>query len=127
MRYMMMHKIDENLPGAFNPSPEFMARMESFMKEAGQSGILLAAEGLCKTSKADATRITVTGGKTTVTDGPFTETKELIAGFALVDVRSHEEAVEWGRRFSDVFAETIGEVEVDIRRVYEGPEHGQSA
>ncbi|MEV1318383.1 YciI family protein [Micromonospora arborensis] len=126
MRYMMMHKLDENLPGAFNPSPEFMARMEAFMKEVAQAGILVAAEGLCPTV-TDATRITVSGGKTTVTDGPFTETKELIAGFALVDVRSHEEAVEWGRRFVDVFAETIGEVEVDIRRVYEAPEVGQPA
>ncbi|MEV4820519.1 YciI family protein [Micromonospora sp. NPDC049274] len=126
MRYMMMHKLDENLPGAFNPSPEFMARMEGFMKEVAQAGILVAAEGLCPTV-TDATRITVSGGKTTVTDGPFTETKELIAGFALVDVRSHEEAVEWGRRFVDVFASTIGEVEVDIRRVYESPEPGQQA
>ncbi|MEU4337196.1 YciI family protein [Micromonospora lupini] len=123
---MMMHKLDENLPGAFNPSPEFMARMEGFMKEVAQAGILVAAEGLCPTV-TDATRITVSGGKTTVTDGPFTETKELIAGFALVDVRSHEEAVEWGRRFVDVFAATIGEVEVDIRRVYEAPEPGQQA
>ncbi|MET8308414.1 YciI family protein [Micromonospora sp. NPDC005173] len=126
MRYMLMHKLNENLPGAFDPSPEFNARMEAFMKEVAQSGILLAAEGLCETSKG-ATRISVTGGKTTVTDGPFTETKELIAGFALVDVRSQEEAVEWGRRFADVFAETIGEVEVDIRRVYEAPEADQPA
>ncbi|MFF5177643.1 YciI family protein [Micromonospora sp. NPDC000316] len=121
MRYMLMHKLDENLPEAFNPSPEFIARMEGFLKEVAQSGVLLAAEGLCETSKG-ATRITVTGGKTTVTDGPFTETKELIAGFALLDVRSQEEAVEWGRRFADIFAETIGEVEVDVRRVFEMPE-----
>ncbi|MEU7753483.1 YciI family protein [Micromonospora sp. NPDC049101] len=120
MRYMMMHKLDENLPEAFNPSPEFLARMEGFMKDVAQAGILVAAEGLCPTV-TDATRITVSGGKTTVTDGPFTETKELIAGFALVDVRSREEALEWGRRFVDVFAETIGAVEVDIRRVYEAP------
>ncbi|WP_410809596.1 YciI family protein [Micromonospora sp. 067-2] len=126
MRYMLMHKLDENLPEAFHPSPEFLARMEGFMKEVAQSGVLLAAEGLCETSKG-ATRITVTGGKTTVTDGPFTETKELIAGFALVDVRSHEEAVEWGRRFTEVFAETIGEVEVDVRRVYEAPEGAHPA
>lgn len=126
MRYMMMHKLDENLPGVFNPPPEFVARMERFMKEVAQAGILVAAEGLCPTV-TDATRITVSGGKTTVTDGPFTETKELIAGFALVDVRSHEEAVEWGRRFVDVFTETFGAVEVDIRRVYESPEPGQPA
>lgn len=126
MRYMLMHKLDENLPEAFNPSPEFIARMEGFMKEVAQSGVLLAAEGLCETSKG-ATRITVSGGKITVTDGPFTETKELIAGFALLDVRSQEEAVEWGRRFADIFAETIGEVEVDVRRVFEMPEGGQPA
>ncbi|WP_406075304.1 YciI family protein [Micromonospora sp. NBC_01638] len=123
---MLMHKLDENLPEAFNPSPEFIARMEGFMKEVAQSGVLLAAEGLCETSKG-ATRITVSGGKITVTDGPFTETKELIAGFALLDVRSQEEAVEWGRRFADIFAETIGEVEVDVRRVFEMPEGGQPA
>lgn len=86
-----------------------------------QAGVLLAAEGLCETSKG-ATRITVTGGKTTVTDGPFTETKELIAGFALLDVRSQEEAVEWGRRFTEVFADTVGDVEVDVRKVFEMPE-----
>lgn len=126
MRYMLMHKLDENLPEAFNPSPEFITRMEGFMKEVAQTGVLLAAEGLCETSKG-ATRITVSGGKTTVTDGPFTETKELIAGFALLDVRSQEEAVEWGRRFTDIFAETIGEVEVDVRRVFEMPEGGQPA
>ncbi|MGC4809070.1 YciI family protein [Micromonospora sp. DT228] len=124
MRYMMMHKLDENLPGVFNPGPEFVARMEGFMKEVAQAGILVAAEGLCPTV-TDATRITVSGGTTTVTDGPFTETKELIAGFALVDVRSHEEAVHWGRRFVDVFTETFDGVEVDIRRVYEAPEAGQ--
>ncbi|WP_444950066.1 YciI family protein [Micromonospora ureilytica] len=121
MRYMLMHKLDETRPEVFNPSPEFMARMEGFMKEVAQAGVLLAAEGLCETSKG-ATRITVAGGKTTVTDGPFTETKELIAGFALLDVRSQEEAVEWGRRFTEVFADTVGDVEVDVRKVFEMPE-----
>lgn len=121
MRYMLMHKLDETQTEGFNPSPEFMARMDGFMKEVAQAGVLLAAEGLCETSKG-ATRITVTGGKTTVTDGPFTETKELIAGFALLDVRSHEEAVEWGRRFTEVFADTVGDVEVDVRKVFEMPE-----
>lgn len=123
MRYMLMHKLDETQTEAFNPSPEFMARMDDFMKEVAQSGVLLAAEGLCQTSDG-ATRITVSAGRTTVTDGPFTETKELIAGFALLDVRSHEEAVEWGQRFVQVFADTVGDVEVDVRRVFERPEQG---
>ncbi|MFU8870417.1 YciI family protein [Micromonospora sp. SL4-19] len=120
MRYMLMHKLDENLPGAFDPSPEFMTRMGAFMEEVAKSGVLLAAEGLCKSSEESA-RITATKGKTTITDGPFTETKELIAGFALVEVRSKEEAVEWAKRFVDIFVQTGIDVEVDVRRVSEGP------
>ncbi|PWR12684.1 hypothetical protein DKT69_23300 [Micromonospora sicca] len=119
MRYMIMHKLDEDVPGNFDPSPEFMKTMGAFMEEVVQAGVLLAAEGLCA-SKEEAARITVSKGKTTVTDGPFTETKELIAGFALVDVRSRDEAVEWGKRFTDVFVQHGIDVEVDVRRVYEG-------
>ncbi|OKI41703.1 YciI family protein [Micromonospora sp. CB01531] len=121
MRYMLMHKLDENTPGAFDPSPEFMIQMGAFIDEVAKSGILLAAEGLHKSSKEDATRITATKGKTTFTDGPFTETKELIAGFALLEVRSKEEAVEWGKRFINVFTDHGIDVEVDVRRVNEGP------
>ncbi len=121
MRYMLMHKLDENVPGAFDPSPEFIKQMGGFIEEVAKSGALLAAEGLCKSSKEDASRITATKGKTTITDGPFTETKELIAGFALMEVRSKEEAVEWGKRFIQVFVDHGLDVEVDVRRVHEGP------
>jgi hypothetical protein len=124
MRYMLMHKLDENVPGNYDPSPEFQARMGRFMQEAYQAGVVLAAEGLHPT-KVDSARITVSGGKTTIKDGPFTETKELIAGFALVEVRSKEEAVEWAKRFADVFIETGSDVEIDIRPICEMP--GQSA
>ncbi|SCL20213.1 Uncharacterized conserved protein [Micromonospora rhizosphaerae] len=118
MRFMLMHKLDEDTPGAFNPSPEFMKRMDAFIGEVSKAGVLLAAEGL-HPSKVDSTRLTTAKGKTTVTDGPFTETKELIAGFALVQVRSKEEAVEWGKRFIDVFVQEGIDVEVDVRRVCE--------
>ena len=124
MRYMIMHKLDENVPGAFDPSPEFVTQMGAFIEEVAKSGVLLAAEGLTKSSKDDAARITASKGKTTVIDGPFTETKELIAGFALVEVRSKEEAVEWGRRFTQVFVDNGLDVEVDVRRVHEGPGEG---
>jgi hypothetical protein len=113
MRFMLMHKLDESIPEAFNPSPEFVAKMGAFIQEAAQAGVLLAGEGLRPTSEG-ATRITVSGGKKTVTDGPFTETKELIAGFALLEVRSMEEAVEWAHRFTDLFDH---DVEVDVRLV----------
>ncbi|MEU8260407.1 YciI family protein [Micromonospora sp. NPDC048999] len=121
MRYMLMHKLDENTPGAFDPSPDFIKQMGSFIEEVAKAGVLLAGEGLCKSSKEDASRITAAKGKTTITDGPFTETKELIAGFALLDVRSKEEAVEWGKRFIQVFVDHGIDVEVDVRRVNEGP------
>lgn len=114
MRFMLMHKLDETVPENFQPSAEFFARMDVLMKEAAQAGVLLAAEGL-RPSTESAARITVNGGERTVTDGPFTETKELIAGFALVEVRSQEEAVEWAHRFADLF----DDVEVDVRRVAE--------
>ncbi|MEU1969437.1 YciI family protein [Micromonospora sediminicola] len=93
------------------------------MAEADQAGILLAAEGLCKSSD-DSARITATKGRKTVTDGPFTETKELIAGFGLVDVRSKEEAVQWAKRFVDVFVHSGLDVEVDVRRVNDRPHPG---
>ncbi|SBT52458.1 YciI family protein [Micromonospora auratinigra] len=123
MRYLLMHRLDEAEPRNFEPSPEFLARMGEFVTEANRAGILLAAEGLCKSSD-DSARITATKGKKTVTDGPFTETKELIAGFGLVDVRSKEEAVEWAKRFVDVFVQSGLDVEVDVRRVNEGPHPG---
>ncbi len=118
MRFMIMHKLDENNHDAWHPDAAFLARMDAFIKEAVDAGVLLAGEGL-RPSSVDAARITVTGGRSTITDGPFAETKELIAGFALMQLRDKAEAVEWGKRFADIFAETIGEVEVDIRRVAE--------
>ncbi|MFD2764254.1 YciI family protein [Micromonospora eburnea] len=124
MQYMLMHKLDENVPGTFEPSPEFIKQMGAFMGEVVKSGVLLAAAGLHKSSKEDAARITATKGKTTITDGPFTETKELIAGFALMEVRSKEEALEWARRFTQVFIDHGVDVEVDVRRVNEGPGQG---
>jgi hypothetical protein len=114
MRFMIMHKLDENDPEAFAPSPELIGRMSVFMREAAQAGVLLTAEGL-RPSSTGAARITVSDGKRTVIDGPFTETKELIAGFTIVQVPSKEEAVEWGWRFADIF----GDIEVDVRQVTE--------
>ncbi|MEW2381472.1 YciI family protein [Micromonospora sp. NPDC047707] len=121
MRYMLMHKLDENEPLAFDPSPQFIERMGAFIEEAQKAGVFLAGEGLEKSSK-ESGRITADKGKVTVTDGPFTETKELIAGFALLEVRDKNEAMEWGRRFVNLFIEEGVYVEVDVRRVFEFPE-----
>ncbi|NJP32026.1 YciI family protein [Micromonospora thermarum] len=120
MRYMLMHKLDENQPRAFDPSPEFIEKMGAFIEEAQKAGVFLAGEGLEKSSK-ESGRITAEKGKVTVTDGPFTETKELIAGFAILEVRDKDEAMEWGRRFTNLFIEDGVDVEVDVRRVFEFP------
>src|SRR5512140_259125 len=94
------------------PDEEIFAEMNKFNEEMVKAGVLLAAEGLQPTSKG--ARIKYQDGKTTVTDGPFTESKELIAGFWLIQVKSKEEAIAWMKR-----APFGGGVELEIRQVYE--------
>jgi hypothetical protein len=118
MRFLMVHKVDENQPGAFAPPPEVFAKIGALMEEMTKAGVLLAADGVLPS--AFGARVRYAGGKRTVTDGPFTEAKEVIAGFALIQARSKEEAVEWSSRF----AEIIGDVEVEVRQVAEAPEVG---
>ena len=113
MRYLMVHKIDETKPNAYSPSPELIAGMGALMGEMTQAGILLAADGVQHSSRG--ARIRLSGGKKTVTDGPFTEAKEVIGGYAIVQVRSLDEAKEWASRFADV----VGDVEVEIRLIGE--------
>ncbi|WP_238014511.1 YciI family protein [Dactylosporangium sp. AC04546] len=114
MRYMLMHRLDQTNAAAWQPDPEFMAKMGAFMEEVGKAGVLLAAEGLTHPS-AGAQTITVKSGQTTVVDGPFAEAKEVIGGFGILQVRDEAEAVEWGRRFAALF----DEVTVEVRRVSE--------
>jgi hypothetical protein len=111
LRFLLVHRLDERVPGAFSPSHEVMARMGRFMADVTKAGVLLAAEGVGPSSEGALVRLS--GGKRTVTDGPFTEAKEVIAGFALIQVRSKDEAIEWASRFADV----LGDVEVEVRRV----------
>jgi hypothetical protein len=113
VRFMMIYRTDERRPDAFNPSAETIAGMGRLMGEMAKAGVLLEAEGL-RPSSAGA-RVTFAEGKRVVVDGPFAEAKEVIAGFALLQVKSKEEAIEWSSRFADV----IGEVEVEIRQVTE--------
>jgi hypothetical protein len=113
MRYLMLYK-----PGEENDAPptqEELTKMGRFIEEAVKAGVLLATEG-CLPS-AMGVRVDVTNGKYTVTDGPFPETKELIAGFALVQVKSKAEAVEWAKRFLAV----VGKGQSEIRQVMDQP------
>lgn len=109
-RPLVMHYSDAN-EADVPPSPELIAAMAQFMGEAAQAGVLLAAEGVRASSHG--ARLTVDGGKVTVTDGPFAEAKELIAGFAILDVRSKEEAIEHAKRFAKV----SGATKIDVRLV----------
>ncbi len=97
MRFMMLLPAPaEALEKCAVPSPEIVLPMRKFNQEMAKAGVLLGAEGLHPSSKG--TRIRVSGGKRVVTDGPFAEAKEVIAGFWIIQVKSKEEAVEWAKR-----------------------------
>jgi hypothetical protein len=117
MRFMMLVKANEDSEAGVLPSKEILAAMGAYNEELVKAGVLLAAEGLHPSSKG--ARVRFSGGKRTVTNGPFTETKELIAGFWLIQVKSKEEAIEWASRVP--FAD--GE-ELEVRQVFEAEDFG---
>src|SRR5260370_42570482 len=97
MRFMMLLPTPAQALEKFAvPSPDIVLPMRKFNADMAKAGVLLAAEGLHPTSKG--TRLRVSGGKRVITDGPFTEAKEVIAGFWIIQVKSKEEAVEWAKR-----------------------------
>ena len=117
MRFMVIVKADKNSEAGVMPSEQLLAEMGKFNEELAQAGVLLAAEGLHPSSKG--ARVSFSGGKRTVTDGPFAEAKELIAGFWLWQVKSKEEAIEWLKRAP------FGEgAEIEIRQVFEASDFG---
>ena len=110
MRFLSIYKtVETNTP----PSPELIGRMEKLISESMAAGTLLATEGCLPT--ALGARVRRSGRNTTVTDGPFTESKEVIAGFALLQANSREEAIEMTRQFLDV----AGDGECEIRQIFE--------
>src|SRR6202166_4548574 len=117
MRCMVIVKASKESEAGVLPSTEILQKMGKFNEELVKNGVMLAGEGLQATSKGK--RVKFEGEKRTVIDGPFTETKELIAGFWLWQVRSMEEAVEWLKR-----APFDGGTEVEIRRVFEAEDFG---
>src|SRR5207344_2248826 len=117
MRFMVIVKADKNSEAGIMPSREILTAMGKFNEELVKAGVMLAGEGLHPSSKGK--RIKFSGGKQTITDGPFTETKELVAGFWLWQVRSMEEAVEWLKR-----SPFDGGAEVEIRPVFEAEDFG---
>jgi len=118
MRVMVIVKANKESESGVLPSREILTEMGKFNEELVKAGVMLAGEGLH--SSAKGVRVKFGGGKSTVTDGPFTETKELIAGFWLWQVKSLEEAVEWIRR--SPFQK--GNEEIEIRRVFDAEDFG---
>jgi hypothetical protein len=119
MRVMVMVKANKDSEAGIMPKQKLLAEMGKFNEELVKAGVLLAADGLQPSSKGK--RIRFSGEKRTVIDGPFTETKELIAGFWLWQLRSMEEAVEWVKRCPNPHE---GEAEIEIRQVFEAEDFG---
>ena len=119
MRCIVMVKATKDSEAGVMPKQELLAEMGKFNEELVKAGVLLAAEGLQPSSKGK--RVRFSGSNRRVIDGPFTEAKELIAGFWLWQVRSMEEAVEWVKRCPNPFE---GESEIEIRQVFEADDFG---
>jgi hypothetical protein len=116
MRFMVIVKADKNSEAGKMPSAELMAAMGKFNEEMVKAGVMLAGEGLQPSSKG--ARVRISGSKRTVIDGPFAETKELIAGFWLIQVKSKAEAIEWVKRCPAPMGGAHDE-EIEIRQVFE--------
>ena len=117
MRFMMIVKADERSEAGVLPTEQELAEMATYNEQLVKSGVLLAGEGLQASSRG--ARVHYSGSKRTVVDGPFTEAKELIAGFWLIQVKSKEEAIEWAKRVP------FTEGHVELRQVFELDDFGQ--
>jgi len=118
MRFMIIVKANEDSEGGVMPSEQELAEMGKFNEELVKAGILLAGEGLHPSSRG--VRVRFSGSDRTVVDGPFAETKELIAGFWLIQVKSKDEAIEWIKRVP------FKEGEIEIRQVFETEDFAES-
>jgi hypothetical protein len=121
MRFMVMVKATKDSEAGVMPSQQLLAEMGRYNEELVKAGVLLAGEGLHPSSRG--VRVRFSGKERTVIDGPFAETKELVAGFWLLQVRSKEEVIEWVRRCPNPFD---GESEIEIRQVFEADDFGEA-
>ena len=119
MRFLGLLKADKDSEAGAPPSKELLEKMGKFMEEITKAGVLLDTAGLQPSSKG--ARVRLSAGKVTVIDGPFTETKELIASYALFETKSMAEAIQWTARFLEV----LGEGECEIRPLYEPGDFGE--
>lgn len=123
MRFMIIVKATRDSEAGVMPEESLMAAMAAYHEELVKAGVLLDASGLQPSAKG--TRIKYSGGKRTIVDGPFTEAKELIAGYTLIQVKSREEAMEWAKRFPNPSGEHA-DGEIEIRQLFELEDFGPS-
>lgn len=121
MRFMVIVKADKSSEAGVLPDRKLLAEMGKYNEELVKAGVMLAGEGLHPSSKG--ARVKFSGSKRTVIDGPFSETKELIAGFWLIQAKSREEAIEWVKRAPNPSPGT--ESEIEIRQVFEAEDFGE--
>ena len=126
MRFMMMVKADADYEAAKPPKPELMAAIGTLSAEMQRAGVLLENGGLAPS--AQGAKVRVARGRVSVKDGPFTEAKEVVGGYAILRAGSRQEAIELGKRFMQIHADTMGsswEGELEIRQLLDfGPEKG---
>ncbi|SFI28438.1 Uncharacterized conserved protein [Collimonas sp. OK307] len=120
MRFMIIRKADKNTEAGTMPSTELITAMMKYNEEMIQAGVMLAGEGLQPSAKG--ARIKFSAGRPTVFDGPFAETKELIAGFTMIQVQSRQEAIDWVKRWPALDGD--GAVELELRQVFEAEDFG---
>ena len=116
-RFLTMIRVDEHNAPAGGPSPELMERMGALFEEVTKAGVMLDTAGLTPT--AEGTRITWSGGQLSYTDGPFTESKEVVGGYAILQAKDKAEALEWARRFLQVHEE-YWTITAEVRQIVEG-------
>ena len=120
MRFMLIRRADKTTEAGVLPGTELLEAMVNYNEEMVKAGVMLQGEGLQSSSKG--ARVKISKGKRTVTDGPFAETKELIAGFSIIQVGSKAEAIEWVKRWP---ALDVG-AEIEIRQIFEAEDFGDS-
>lgn len=125
MKFMMIVKATKDSEAGAPPSQELIEAMMKYNEELVRAGVLLAADGLHPSSSGIRLSYSNPGEKPKVMDGPFTEAKELIAGYTLIDVKSREEAIEWAMRMPDPHG--FGEGQIELRQVYEAQELTQDS
>jgi hypothetical protein len=125
MRFMMIVKASKDSEAGIMPSEKLLSAMGKYNEELMKAGVLLDLSGLQPSSKGARVKFS-SGGKRTVIDGPFTETKELIAGYWIIQVKSREEAIEWAKRAPFDPDVQPGESEIEIRQVFELDDFGPS-